>query len=248
MRIKAEEPHTIADAAGLTPVAHGRSRRYLAGVLTSYAVTGLTVGVSLWLTPFALRFLDREEYALFVFGNDLLTWLVLLDLGVTAGLSAQAAQLTGRPDPDALNRLASRTFFTQIALALVMLGAGAVLALAAPKLFNLRPELRGEATLVLLLLALGAAFNFATQTFSSLLVAPLLLLLPAAVGARLFVAARGGYAAAFAAMAATGACGLALLWRFTFDEGMRAQAAALLGGSVSRAARVGAPRRRVGAE
>ena len=75
-----------------------RAHNYLAGVLTGQAVVSLAVGVNLWLTPFTLRFLDRDEYALFVFSNDLLTWLVLLDLGMTVGLRAQAAQLTGRPD------------------------------------------------------------------------------------------------------------------------------------------------------
>lgn len=41
-----------------------RTRNYLAGLLTGYAATLLTVAVGLWLTPFTLRFLDREEYAI----------------------------------------------------------------------------------------------------------------------------------------------------------------------------------------
>lgn len=150
---------------------HGRTRRYLAGVVTACGVAGLSVGINLWLTPFTLRFLDREEYALFVFANDLLTWLVLLDLGMTAGLRAQAAQLTGRPDPVRMNRLASTTFFTQLVIALLMLVAGAGLAAVGPGLFHVRPELHGQASTVLLLLALATGVNFATQTFSSLLFA-----------------------------------------------------------------------------
>lgn len=150
---------------------HGRTRRYLAGVVTAYGVAGLSVALNLWLTPFTLRFLDREEYALFVFANDLLTWLVLLDLGMTAGLRAQAAQLTGRPDSGRMNRLASTTFFTQLAIALLMLFAGAGLAAVAPGLFQVRPELHGQASLVILLLTVAMSVNFATQTFSSLLFA-----------------------------------------------------------------------------
>lgn len=148
-----------------------RTRNYLAGVLTGQAVVILAVVVNLWLTPFALRFLDRDEYALFVFSNDLLTWLVLLDLGMTTGLRAQAAQLTGRPDRETMNRLASTTFFTQLALALLMLLAGGALSALAPRVFHIRADLRGQASLVLLLLALGTALNFATQSFSSLLYA-----------------------------------------------------------------------------
>jgi O-antigen/teichoic acid export membrane protein len=151
--------------------AGGRTRRYFAGVLTGAAVVGLNVAVGLWLTPYTLRFLDADEYALFVFGTDLLTWLVVLDLGLTAGLRAQAAQLSGRPDAGELSRLASTTLFAQLPLSLLFLLAGAVLAAYAPAALDLRPGLRGEAALVFLLLGLGAALNFATQTFSSLLVA-----------------------------------------------------------------------------
>src|SRR5215210_6706365 len=100
MPTRGEEPPIIPlaeDAAAAdSPPTHGRTRNYLAGVLSSYAVVALTVIISLWMTPFALRFLDREEYALFIFCTDVLTWLVLLELGMTVGLRAQVAQLTGR--------------------------------------------------------------------------------------------------------------------------------------------------------
>jgi O-antigen/teichoic acid export membrane protein len=140
-------------------------------VLTGYTVISLAVIVNLWLTPFTLRFLDRDEYALFVFSNDLLTWLVLLDLGMTMGLRSQAAQLTGRPNHELMNRLASTTFYTQLVLALLMLMAGGIVAAFAPRLFHVRVDLQGQASLVLLLLALGMSVNFATQSFSSLLFA-----------------------------------------------------------------------------
>jgi O-antigen/teichoic acid export membrane protein len=148
-----------------------RAHNYLAGVLTGYVVVGLTVAVNFWLTPFTLRFLDREEYALFVFGNDLLTWLVVLDLGMTMGLRAQVAQLTGRPDRGRMNRLASTTFFAQLAVACLMLIAGGALSALTPRLFHIRADLQGQASLVLLLLTLGFALNFATQAFASLLYA-----------------------------------------------------------------------------
>jgi O-antigen/teichoic acid export membrane protein len=157
--------------AGYAPTPRRTHNHLAAGVLTGQAVVVLAVVVNLWLTPFTLRFLDRDEYALFVFSNDLLTWLVLLDVGMTSGLRAQAAQLTGRPDRLAMNRLASTTFFTQLALALLMLLAGGALSALAPRIFHIRADLRGQASLVLLLLTLGTALNFATQSFSSLLYA-----------------------------------------------------------------------------
>lgn len=163
----AARPH-VADHAP----APRRAHNYMAGVVTGYAVISLAVVVNLWLTPFTLRFLDRDEYALFVFSNDLLSWLVLLDLGMTMGLRSQAAQLTGRPDRlMMMNRLASTTFFTQLVLALLMFMAGGVVAAFAPRVFHVRVDLQGQASLLLLLLALGMLVNFATQSFSSLLFA-----------------------------------------------------------------------------
>ena len=68
-----------------------------------------------------------------------------------------------------MNRLASTAFFTQLALALLMLLAGGALSALAPRVFHVRADLRSQASLMLLLLTLGIALNFATQSFSSLL-------------------------------------------------------------------------------
>ena len=166
MTDSADTPHIADDAP-----APRRARNYIASVLTGYALISLAVVINLWLTPFTLRFLDRDEYALFVFSNGLLAWLVLLDMGMTMGLRSQAAQLTGRPDRLMMNRLASMAFFTQLIIALLMIMAGGAVAAFAPRVFHVRVDLQGQASLVLFLLALGMGINFATQSFSSLLFA-----------------------------------------------------------------------------
>jgi O-antigen/teichoic acid export membrane protein len=148
-----------------------RTRNYLAGLVTGYAATLVTVAVGLWLTPFTLRFLDREEYAIFALTGDILMWLNLLDLGITAGLNVQAAQLTGRPDQDRLNRLASTAFFTQIAVVGMVIVAGAGITLAFPSFFHVRPELQTQTMQVVALLVFSSVMGMGTQTFSALLIA-----------------------------------------------------------------------------
>ncbi|MBA3713253.1 MAG: MATE family efflux transporter [Pyrinomonadaceae bacterium] len=148
-----------------------RTANYFAGLLTGYAVAAAAIIISLWLTPFTLRFLDREEYAVFAFTNDIWLWLFLFDLGTTAGLRTQVAQLTGLPDTERLNRLASTSFFAQLALALFVLVAGVALSMLFPSLLGVRPDLREEATVVVALLAVGASFSLGTRTFSVLLTA-----------------------------------------------------------------------------
>jgi O-antigen/teichoic acid export membrane protein len=148
-----------------------RTSNYIKGLGTGYIATIATIVVGLWLTPFTLRFLDREEYAVFALASDLLMWLGLLDLGITAGLNAQAAQLSGKPDQERLNRLASTAFFTQNIIVAIVIIVGGGLALGFPHFFHVRPELHQTTTVLMAMLVLGTAINFSTKTFSSLLVA-----------------------------------------------------------------------------
>ncbi|MFZ5877788.1 MAG: oligosaccharide flippase family protein [Chloroflexota bacterium] len=147
------------------------TQKYFFGLISGYAVTFVTTLVGLWLTPFTLRFLTREEYAIFALASDMLMWLSLLDIGISSGLNVQAAQLTGRPNAEKLNRLASTAFFTQNIVSLVILLVGAGGAFAFPFFFEIKPELAQQAIWVSLLLVVGVAVNMFMQIFSSLLVA-----------------------------------------------------------------------------
>jgi O-antigen/teichoic acid export membrane protein len=158
----------------VTPTTSGtvyRTSNYLKGLATGYAATLATILVGLWLTPFTLRFLDREEYAVFTLASDLLMWLGLLDIGITSGLSVQAAQLSGRPDSDRLNRLASTAFFTQNLVVLAILLVGGTMAFGFPHFFPVRPDLHHATSVLMGMIVVGSAITFSTKTFSALLVA-----------------------------------------------------------------------------
>ena len=148
-----------------------RSRNYIAGLFSGYFLAAATVFVGLWLTPFTLRYLDREQYAVFALANDVIMWLGLIDLGITAGLRARAAQLAGQPEQQTLNELASSAFYAQMVVVAVVILAGSVIAFSFPHFFPVRADLHVQSQGVMLLLALGAAMSIGTQTFSALLVA-----------------------------------------------------------------------------
>ncbi|MDD3582349.1 MAG: hypothetical protein PHW74_15200 [Desulfobacca sp.] len=148
-----------------------RTRNYLAGLLSGYTVTFVTVAVGLWLTPFTLRFLDREEYAIFALTGDILMWLNLLDLGITASFRVKVAQLTGRPDAYNINRLASTAFFSQTGVVFLVALIGGAFVYTFPTFFKVRPDLQTQAMQLVGLLMVGVIINMATQTFSALLVA-----------------------------------------------------------------------------
>ncbi|MBE0542933.1 MAG: lipopolysaccharide biosynthesis protein [Verrucomicrobia bacterium] len=201
-----------------------RTRNYLKGLTTGYAATLATILVGLWLTPFTLRFLDREEYGLFALASDLLMWLGLLDLGITAGLNVQAAQLTGRPDAERLNRLASTAFFTQNVIVLMVLAVGSALALGIPHFFPVRPDLHRTTSVLMGMLVLGSAIGFSTKTFSALLVAHqqlhidnllklALLAIRTVLTVLLLKEGWGLYSLAFASLAATLITSAIAVWR-----------------------------------
>lgn len=53
--------------------------------------------VGLWLTRYSLRLVGREQYGLWLFGLQLLAYIALLDLGVSALLPREAAFAAGSP-------------------------------------------------------------------------------------------------------------------------------------------------------
>jgi O-antigen/teichoic acid export membrane protein len=148
-----------------------RSRNYLKGLASGYVVTISTVAVGLFMVPFTLRFLDREQYAIFTLAGDVLMWLGLLEIGITAVLNVRAAQMSGGPQAAKLNQLASTTFVAQCVIAGCIGLLGLAVSAEFPAFFGLRPDLYRDATNLMLLLVAGSALQVGTQTFSAILVA-----------------------------------------------------------------------------
>jgi O-antigen/teichoic acid export membrane protein len=148
-----------------------RSNRYFQALATGYIATGLTMLVGLWLTPFSLRYLSREEFAIFTLATDVLLWFTLADLGLASSLRVMAARLTGDPDTSRMNKLASTAFLSELSIGLVVLLAGLGTAAAFPSLFDVPESLREDATGVVSILSLSVALHIGMQTFSALLVA-----------------------------------------------------------------------------
>jgi O-antigen/teichoic acid export membrane protein len=148
-----------------------RTRNYLWGIGSGYTVSIATILVGLGLTPFTLRLLGREEYALFALASDVLMWLGLLDLGIASGLRVQMAQLVNRVDGERINRLTSTAFFAQLVASLLVIFVGGVLAVGFPQFLSVRPGLQAEVTTMLGLMIIGSSLSMVTQTFSALLIA-----------------------------------------------------------------------------
>lgn len=126
--------------------------------------------VGLWLTPFILKYLSRPEYAIYAIATDLLSWLGLASLGVSSVFNSRGAQLMGSGDRRELDIVASTTFFTQLASALIVVLAGVVITLNPELLFSKDASAEHLQAVVAILIT-GFTISYILQPLNSMLVA-----------------------------------------------------------------------------
>jgi O-antigen/teichoic acid export membrane protein len=73
-----------------------RSKAFLNAALFSYLYQAAVMLVGLWLTPFYVRVLGTRDYGVWLVGLQILTFLLLADLGILALVPRDVAQLHGR--------------------------------------------------------------------------------------------------------------------------------------------------------
>jgi O-antigen/teichoic acid export membrane protein len=127
-----------------------RTKSFVSGVFFAYLYQGSAMLLGLWLTPLYLRLLGAHDYGVWLVGLQVLTFLLVCDLGVVGVLPRDVAHANGRElaeaESEELQILIGRT--TKVVLAQTVL-----IALVALLLFLFRPGaasgLRGPVSLVL---------------------------------------------------------------------------------------------------
>jgi O-antigen/teichoic acid export membrane protein len=125
--------------------------------------------VALLLTPFILKYLTKEEFALFYIAGDLLMWLGLAQLGVSSSYNSRASQLFGQKNEEELKYLTSSAWGLQIASSLVILIGGVILSFFVNSFFKVQNNSPQTQTFFLILVVASAAQVF-SQVFSALLI------------------------------------------------------------------------------
>jgi len=146
-------------------------KSYLAGVVSDQSARLAIVLAGLWLTPFVLRFLDREAYGVFALAMSVITWLQTLDLGTSAGLQAHLARDAGTATDYQASRYVSSTFFAQLFLAAVTLCLGVAAAAVVPNFFEVREDLRPDTATLCAALAAGMAVSQIAKSYKAALMA-----------------------------------------------------------------------------
>ena len=146
------------------------ARKFLKGVTSGYLVMIISLLVNLWLIPFVLKFLTRPEYGIFAIATDLLAWLSLANLGISAAFNSKGAHLMGSKNVKELNIVASTTFFTQLVSAIVIILAG-IFVTVHPELLFGNDVNADNIELVVVLLVSGYTLSFIFQPMNSMLIA-----------------------------------------------------------------------------
>jgi O-antigen/teichoic acid export membrane protein len=152
-------------------VKKSRTANYILGLSTGYAVSIASLVVGLWMTPYVLRFLSRQQYGVFALASSVIGWFQLLDFGMSTSLRLHLSQLAGKAEPQEISRSLSTTFFIQSGIALLVLLAGLSATFWFPRFFNTSVDQLYSVRVLLCLLTLGAAISLQAKSFSSLLVA-----------------------------------------------------------------------------
>lgn len=145
-------------------------KKFFKGVTSGYAYMLVSMAVSLWMVPFVLGYLTKPEYGIFAIAGDLLGWLGVANLGITAAFNSKGAQLLGDNNREELNIVTNTTFFAQLATSLMIIIGGVVVTLNPEILFGSN-EGAENIELVVAILVAGFFIQYITQPLNSLLVA-----------------------------------------------------------------------------
>jgi O-antigen/teichoic acid export membrane protein len=141
-----------------------RSKRFVIGLLSSYAAIGVNILYTLASVPLALHYLDKEEFGLWALVTQLSGYLMLLEFGMTGSVARSLSDHKDHMEDGiygSILRTGGRVFAIQGVLVAVM---GLALAWFAPPLLDLPARLHhpfailmaAQAVLSGLRLSLGA--------------------------------------------------------------------------------------------
>jgi len=145
-------------------------QKFIKGVTSGYVYMIVSMIVALWMVPFVLKYLSQPEYGIFAIAGDLLGWLGIANLGITAAFNSKGAQLMGTNDTKELNIVASTTFFAQLATSVVVIIGGLIITLNPDLIFGNSAGTE-NIELVVAILVSGFFIQYITQPLSSMLVA-----------------------------------------------------------------------------
>lgn len=139
------------------------------GLSSSYLQFGIVTLVGLWFTPYVLTFLSKAEYGAFAIFIDLIAWIALIE--ITNGvMQSKLVHYYGTGELEEANKLATSAFWSQTAIALLILVISITLSFNLELIVNQKepiPYLR-EA---FILIGIASSIDLVGRTYASIMVA-----------------------------------------------------------------------------
>lgn len=128
--------------------------------------------IGLWLIPFSLKYLTREEFSLYYIATDLMLWLGIVNLGTSSVFVTRVAQVLGKAGDTAreVQALVNTAFFVQCSFALLVCILGLSASFFVPHFFD-TSQYTAELQATFLVLSFSVGLTLVGQVFSGLLVA-----------------------------------------------------------------------------
>jgi O-antigen/teichoic acid export membrane protein len=140
----------------------------LTGTLTKYLFLIITIAIGIFLLPFTIRHLGKEEYGLWMLVASMTAYFQLLDLGYGNGLVRQLAQADTRGDEEAMNAALSTFMVVYAGIGvLTLVGVASLIRFVVPRFPNLDPDRVRTAQLILGMLGVRVAVGFPMSVFGA---------------------------------------------------------------------------------
>ena len=135
-------------------------------ISSGYLLFFLNNIVALFLTPYMLRFITKEEYGLYIMCVDFLAWIGFLEFGTSKVLESKAGHLIAQKDFKGLNTSFNTSLFFQIIISIIIFPlffSVIYWGVDKPKVPNLN--------LVIIIFSITASLTVFRNLFSSLIIA-----------------------------------------------------------------------------
>lgn len=135
-------------------------------IFSSFTLFFLNNLVALFLTPYILKYVSKEEYGLYILCIDFLAWMSFLDLGINKVIETKAAHLITQENYTELNKTLNTALGVQVLVSILIIPLYFLLVYLGIGKSNLE-----NIQLIISFFALSAALTNVKNLFSSTIVA-----------------------------------------------------------------------------
>ncbi len=135
-------------------------------ISSGYFLFFLNNVVALFLTPYILKFVSKQEYGLYVLCSDFLSWMIFLEFGSSKVMESKGAHLLATDDKNGLSRAFNSALFFQFFMALLIIPIFYFLVITGLKNYDI-PHFR----LIIIIFSITAGLSVIRSIFSAILIA-----------------------------------------------------------------------------